>query len=233
MRAILLTSFPSVPMSFLHPTHPESPVRKYAMEALGTLFLVLTICLSVRSENPLAALAIGGILAVMVYAGGRISGGHYNPAVTLGVYFRGGMDFRHVIPYMLSQLVGAILGALLAYAIMGTPFAVLPATGASLLSVVIVELAFTFALAYTVLAVTEKMEGNGHYGYAIGAILMVGAIVAGPISGGSFNPAVSLGTILMDFANVGENIGQAFLYLLPQFVGGVLAAFTYRFVNGE
>lgn len=220
-------------MSFLHPSHPESPVRKYAMEALGTLFLVLTICLSVQMKAPLAALSIGGVLAVMAYAGGRISGGHYNPAVTLGVYFRGGMDFRHVIPYMLSQLLGAILGALLSYAIIGSPFAVLPVAGASLLSVVLVELAFTFALAYTVLSVTENMEGNGHYGYAIGAVLMVGVIAAGGISGGSFNPAVSLGTILTDFGNIGVNIGHAFLYLLPQFVGGVLAAFTYRFVNGE
>lgn len=220
-------------MSFLHPTHPESPVRKYAMEVLGALFLTLTICLAVRSENPLAALAIGGVLAVMVYAGGRISGGHYNPAVTLSVYFRGGMDFRHVIPYMLSQLVGAALGALLAYAIMDAPFAVLPASGVSLLSVVLVELAFTFLLAYIVLSATENMEGNAHYGITVGSALLVGVIVAGPISGGSFNPAVSLGTILTDFSNLGENIGQAFLYLLPQFVGGVLAAFTYRFVNGE
>lgn len=220
-------------MSFFHAAHSDFPIRKYSMEAIGTFFLTLTVCLAIRSESPIAALAIGGILAAMVYAGGKVSGAYYNPAVTLGAYFRGSLAFRDVIPYMLVQLLGAILGGLIAYGIVGSAVPVLPNPEASLLSVVLVELFFTFALTYTVLAVTDKMEGNGHYGYAIGAILMVGAVVAGPISGGSFNPAVSLGTILTDWSNLSSNIGHAFLYLLPQFVGGVLAAFKYRFVNGE
>src|SRR5262249_47353098 len=87
-------------------------MRRYATEFIGTFFLVFTVVTAVLSGAPLAPLAIGGVLMVMVFAGGHISGGHYNPAVTLAVWLRGRLAVRDIGPYVLAQLVGAVLAAL-------------------------------------------------------------------------------------------------------------------------
>src|ERR1700756_1503430 len=88
-------------------------MNKYVVEFIGTFFLVLTIGCTVITPGAqnFAPLAIGASLMVMVFAGGYISGAHYNPAVTLGVWMRGRCDTKDVIPYWLSQLVGAALAA--------------------------------------------------------------------------------------------------------------------------
>src|SRR3982751_5441953 len=89
-------------------------MNKYLTECIGTFFLVLTIGCTVvpGAAGVIAPLAIGSALMVMIYAGGHISGGHYNPAVTLGVWLRGRGDTRDVAPYMVAQVVGAVLAAL-------------------------------------------------------------------------------------------------------------------------
>src|SRR5712671_1224618 len=87
------------------------PAVKYTAEAIGTFFLVFTVGAAVGSHSPLAPLAIGSALMVMVYAGGHLSGGHYNPAVTLAVWIRGRCPLADVIPYMVAQVLGAVLAA--------------------------------------------------------------------------------------------------------------------------
>src|SRR6476661_10722186 len=84
-------------------------MRRYAVEFIGTFFLVLTIGCTGLAETPgvIAPLAIGSVLMAMIYAGGHISGAHYNPAVTLGVYLRGRCPAGDVLPYIVSQIVGA------------------------------------------------------------------------------------------------------------------------------
>ena len=83
-------------------------MNKYLTEFIGTFFLVLTIGLSVLGGTPMAPLAIGAVLMVMVYMGGHVSGGHYNPAVSLAVLLRGKLQARDVVPYMTAQVLGAV-----------------------------------------------------------------------------------------------------------------------------
>src|SRR5215216_6581341 len=121
--------------------------RKLVVEAIGTFFLVLTITLVVSAGIPLAPLAIGSVLMVMIYAGGHISGAHYNPAVTLAVWLRGKTPTRDVLPYMACQVIGAALAA----AVVG----ILYGAGKPMLinnvpQALLAEFLFTFALAYVV-----------------------------------------------------------------------------------
>src|SRR2546430_6688927 len=88
-------------------------MNKYIAEFIGTFFLVLTIgCTGIgASSGVIAPLAIGAALMIMVFAGGHISGGHYNPAVTLGVWMRGKCETKDVVPYWVSQFIGAAIAA--------------------------------------------------------------------------------------------------------------------------
>ncbi len=203
-------------------------MKKLTVEFIGTFFLVLTVGMSVRSGAALAPLAIGSILMVMVYSGGHISGGHYNPAVTLAVWLRGKHNVEGVIPYWLAQLAGGAVAALIVIAIMGKPTApAVHAIGPSL----VVEVLFTFALAWAVLnsATAKGTEGNSFYGLAIGFTVFAGAVSVGAISGGAFNPAVGLGVFLMGL----ESLSQLGLYVGADLAGGALAALAFRAVNGN
>src|SRR5690606_4994707 len=126
-------------------------------------------------EGPAAALAplaIGSALMVMVYAGGHISGAHYNPAVTLAVWMRGKATAQEVVPYWIAQVVGAVLASFVVMMLKGggAPEALQPAVVPALLA----EFLFTFALAYVVLnvATASGTEGNSNYGLAIGFIVL-------------------------------------------------------------
>src|SRR5918999_5330101 len=113
-------------------------MNKYLTELIGTFFLVLTIGLSVLGGTPMAPLAIGAVLMVMVYMGGHVSGGHYNPAVSLAVLLRGKLDAKDVVPYMAMQVAGAMAAAATVYAALGQTFAPAPADGASALGALLV-----------------------------------------------------------------------------------------------
>lgn len=205
-------------------------MSKLLTEVIGTFFLVLTIGLTVVLESPLAGLAIGSVLMVMVYMGGHVSGAHYNPAVTLAIFMRGGIESKSVVPYMIAQLAGALLAAVVVMLITGMTFAPRPAPGVSTLSVFLVEVLFTYALALVVLhvATASDTEGNSYFGLAIGFTVMVGVLAAGPISGGAFNPAVATGPGIVDAIAGGGSLGSLWIYLLGQFIGGAAAALTFR-----
>ena len=204
-------------------------MNKYIAEFIGTFFLVLTIgCTGVGAgAGVIAPLAIGAALMVMVFAGGHISGAHYNPAVTLGVLIRGKVNGADVGPYMVAQLAGATMAAL-AVKFLRAGVAVTPITphvGPALLA----EFLFTFALVYVVLntATAEGTSGNSFYGLAIGMTVMTGAFAVGDISGGAFNPAVALGICLLGISSW-TNI---WIYLLADFTAAVLAAVIFQLIN--
>src|SRR6186997_1949844 len=138
-------------------------MNKYITEFIGTFFLVLTIGCSVviGGAGVIAPLAIGSILMVMIYAGGHISGGHYNPAVTLGVFLRGKCPAGDVIPYMAAQVMGAVAAALLVIFLKGTGVKVTPVEP-DVLKALIVEFLFTFALVYVVLNVATSRDTVGN-----------------------------------------------------------------------
>ena len=205
-------------------------MNKYITEFVGTFFLVLTIgCTGIGAgAGVIAPLAIGAALMVMVFAGGHISGGHYNPAVTLGILIRGKVKPVDVVPYWIAQFVAAAIAALLTVKVLraGIPVtAIMPKTGPALLA----EFLFTFALVYVVLntATAEGTSGNSFYGLAIGMTVMTGAFAVGDISGGAFNPAVGLGITLLGISSW-NNI---WIYLVANFAGGAIAAVIFQLVN--
>jgi aquaporin Z len=204
-------------------------MNKYIAEFIGTFFLVLTIgCTGIGAgAGVIAPLAIGAALMVMVFAGGHISGGHYNPAVTLGVLIRGKVKPADVVPYWIAQFVGAALAAL-AVKFLRAGVAVTPLTphvGPALLA----EFLFTFALVYVVLntATAEGTSGNSFYGLAIGMTVMTGAFAVGDISGGAFNPAVALGICVLGISSW----ANIWIYLLANFAAAVVAAVIFQLIN--
>lgn len=202
-------------------------MKNYIVEMIGTFFLVLTVGLA---GNPIA---IGAVLIAMVYMGGYISGAHYNPAVTLAAMMRKKITPKEAAAYMGSQFVGAILAALIYYAVKGSTFAPAPSVEATALSALLIEVLFTFALAMVVLnvATVEKTAGNDYYGLAIGLTVMAAAFAGGGISGGAFNPAVGLGPILVDSMMGGTSMVHAWLYIIGPFGGAALAALVSKMVN--
>jgi len=196
---------------------------------------VLTIGLAVQAGTPFAPVAIGAVLAVMVYMGGHVSGGHFNPAVTLGVWIRGKLPRAQVVPYWIAQLVGSLSAALVVYLLTGHTFAPAPAPGATALQALLAEILFTFALTLVVLntATATATDGNSYFGLAIGLTLMTGVIVAGPISGGAFNPAVGIGPIVVSALLGHGGFSHLWLYLVGPMAGAVLAAVVFRIQHPE
>jgi aquaporin Z len=206
-------------------------MNKYITELIGTFFLVLTVGCTAVMGGPgvIPPLAIGAALMVMIFAGGHISGGHYNPAVTLGVWVRGRCDTKDVVPYMVSQIIGAVLAALVVGYFKGSASAA--AMNVSIGPALLAEFLFTFALVFVVLntATAKGTAGNSFYGLAIGMTVMAGAFSVGSISGGAFNPAVAVGITMMGAA-AWSNI---WIYLVANFLAGAAAGVTFKFLNPE
>ena len=206
-------------------------MRNYVTEAIGTFFLVLTVGLTVSQSVPMAPLAIGSSLMIMVYMGGHISGGHYNPAVSLAVFLRGKLQGRDLVWYWVSQFIGAIIAAAVVYLALGATFAAKPGDGVTFWTAVMIELVYTFALCIVVLhtATTADTEGNSYYGLAIGFTITVAAFAGGAISGGAFNPAVGIGpAIYAAFLGQAGALSHVWIYLIGPLVGGALAAAVFR-----
>ena len=202
--------------------------RNAAAEALATLLFVFAIVAAIANAGEFAPLAIGLALTVLVYATGHLSGAHLNPAVSLGALLRGALSARDFAAYVIAQLVGGVLGALIAGLVF--PAALAPKeveAGPAFL----VEALFSFILVYVVLnvATSKDTEGNSFYGLAIGSVVTVGAFAVGPVSGGGFNPAVALGLAVHgDFA--WEHL---WIYVLAPLVGAALAAVAFRTFNSH
>jgi aquaporin Z len=205
-------------------------MNKYIAEFIGTFFLVLTIgCTGIgASAGVIAPLAIGAALMVMVFAGGHISGAHYNPAVTLGVLIRGKLKAADVIPYWIAQCVAAAVAAVVVSKILRAGVAVTP-IAPKLGPALVAEFLFTFALVYVVLnaATAEGTSGNSFYGLAIGMTVMTGAFAVGDISGGAFNPAVAIGISILGISTW-NNI---WIYLVADFAAALAAAVVFNLIN--
>jgi aquaporin Z len=208
---------------------------KYLVEAIGTFVLVFTVGAAVASRSSLAPLAIGASLMVMIYAGGHVSGGHYNPAVTLAVWVRHRIGLRDAVGYWIAQFGAGVLAAAVVRTVVepaeAAKTATLTLSGQSLVAALAVELVFTFALCYVVLnvATSKSHPDNSFYGLAIGFTVVAGAAAVGSISGGAFNPAVALGAAVMGmFA-----WPTLWVYVLAQVIGGTAAAVTFVTLNPD
>lgn len=224
-------------------------MAKLVMEFIGTFFLVLVVYLTVAQEQQEAGLAIGTVLAVMIFMGGHVSGGHYNPAVTVAVVMSGrnhktkfanggelDTNWKQLImmsgAYIGVQVFAGIIAAAIGFGLTGVQwgpspgakFGIGPAFGA--------EVFFTFALCLIVLnvATTDNNANNHFYGMAIGWLVFVGATSVGDISGAVFNPAVGTGITLMDVFLAGS-MQHIWLYWLGPISGALLAAGVFRVQN--
>ena len=206
-------------------------MKKYLVEIIGTFFLVLTVVTTAFVGTPMAAFAIASALMVMVYAGGHISGGHYNPAVSLAACIRGALEKKELLPYVIAQVIGGALAVCVLKLAAPTPVSFEPSLFA-LKGLLIAEFLFTFALCYVVLqtATTKNTNGNSYYGLAIGFTVLVGALtVGGALCAGAFNPAVA---ISVGIANMLTWKLVAFT-VLANLLAGVCAALTFKFVYTE
>lgn len=202
--------------------------RKLVVEFIGMFIFVFTVGTATNKAGAgvLAPLAIGSTLMVMVFAGGHISGGHFNPAVSTAVFLRGRMKSTEYRAYMVTQFVAAILAGLTARVVGGHEA---HATVAGAGRMLIAEFLFTFALAWVVLnvATAKGTQGNSFYGLAIGFTVVAGAFAVGGISGGAFNPAIAVGAMvtgLLKWSNI-------WIYLLADFLGGAAAAYAFLHVQ--
>lgn len=212
-------------------------MKKYLVEFIGTFFLVFTIGMTVIAPGAgaMAPLAIGSILAVMIFAGGHISGGHFNPAVTLGVWLRGKCPTSDVMPYLGAQFAAGLVASLAVKALKtGLVTQAAALTGAmspEILPALLAEFLFTFALVWVVLhtATAKGTSGNSFYGFSIGFTVLAGAYAVGDISGGAFNPAVAFALCLMGIVGW----GSLWIYLVACSAGGLVAALAFKTVNSS
>ena len=209
-------------------------MNRYVTELIGTFFLVFTIGMTVTAGSPMAPLAIGSALMVMIYMGGHISGAHYNPAVSIAVYLRGAMEKSDVFPYIAAQIFGAWLAASAVQLITGETFAPAPGAGYGVVEVLLAEILFTFALALVILnvATSKATEGNSYYGLAIGFTVMTGAWAVGGVSGGAFNPAVGIGPIMVDSMMGDGSFTNVWMYIVGPVLGGLGAVPVFRLQEG-
>ena len=201
--------------------------QKITTEFIGTFFLSLTICTAAvyGSAGEYAPFGIAATLMVMIYAGGHISGAHYNPAVTVSIYLRGACEKDEVLPYIISQVIAAISAAIVVEYLL-FPDALSPVATELGTDAVVAELLFTFALAYVILnvATSESTSGNGYFGAAIALVVLAGAITVGSISLASFNPAVTSALIVSGKLTLADS----WMHFVPQFVGAILATYVYK-----
>jgi aquaporin Z len=203
-------------------------MKKYTVEFTGTFFFVLTMGMTLIEPGAgnLAPLAIGAILMVMVYVGHRISGAHYNPAITLAVWLRGRFEASNIPGYVVSQLLGATLAALVVRFLKGGR-EVIP-TVLDVTTALLAEMIFTFALAFVFLTVltAKKNRGNTYFGWVIGFTVVAGMYAMGSVSVGVFNPAAALGISIMGV----NSWGNIWLYFIAHFLGGILAATSFNYL---
>ena len=211
---------------------------KLAIEFIGTFFLSLTICLAAAHglAGELAPFAIGAILMVLIYSGAHVSGAHYNPAVTISIWIRGASEKSEVFPYILAQLSGGSLAALVTTNLIITgsynqefPLDPFDPTSSQTSAIMICEMIFTFALVFVILnvATSEKNQGNGYFGVAISFVVLSGALTVGNISLASFNPAVTTSLIILGKMSLVD----IWLHWTPQLIGGVSAAYFFLFIE--
>jgi aquaporin Z len=209
-------------------------MKALLVEFVGTFVLILTFGLTVvpPGVGPFAPIAIGMVLAAMTSAARPVSGGHFNPSISLAVWLQRKMPGRVILCSVVVQLVaGAAAGILVNYFRTG---GVAPSTVPAvhdLVKVGVIEFVFTFALVYVFLVSSRWSgdTGNAMSGFAVGVTMLAGVYAGLPLSGGSYNPAISVGTSLMGLGNW----SLIWMYFIAQLAGGAVAAVMNGFANPD
>jgi len=229
--------FAAIAFTALHPEEFDGDAllsfhalpRKLLAEFIGTFFLVLTVGLNVLNGGGAAAWSIAASLMVAIYALGPVSGGHFNPAVTLAIVLAGRNKIspKEAGSYVGAQVGGALLGGFTYKCLTGAAFALAPGGTHSILGAMFAETVFTFVLCYVVLCVAtaeaNKGKLNDFVGLIVGSCVTVGGYAIGSVSGGSLNPAVSLAIDATHLSAHGM-FSNCLWYTLAEAAGAALAA---------
>jgi len=232
-----------------------SMTQRLAAEFIGTLWLVLGGCgaavlAAAFPEHGIhfvgVALAFGLTVLTMAYAVGHVSGGHFNPAVTIGLWAGGRFDAKDIGPYVVAQVVGGIAGAGILYVIANGQTGFDMAGGFasngygdhspgqySLLACLVTEVVMTFAFLFVILGSTHAKAPAGFAPIAIGLCLTLIHLISIPVTNTSVNPARSLGPAVWEaVTGHGWALQQVWLFWVAPIVGAVLAGYAYKFVGG-
>ncbi len=203
----------------------SSKVKKYLAELIGTFALVIND-VSVGAVSHLGiAITFGLIVTVMIYSFGPISGAHINPAVSIAFAFTDRYERKELIPYMIAQVVGAILAStFLIFLFWEHETLGLTAPSGSWQQSFLLEILLTYFLMLVILFVSQNKETSQYTAIAVGATVLLEALFAGPISGASMNPARSVGPALLS-----GNLSALWIYILAPVVGAILASYTWMF----
>lgn len=213
-------------------------MRKYFAEALGTFALVFcgtgAIIINQQSGGVIThagiAATFGLIVAAMIYALGDISGAHLNPAVTLAFWLAKVFPAKEILPYIISQCTGAFIASLALY----TLFPLHPTLGATLpagsgIQSFILELILSFLLMLVIIHVAKGSKEQGMFaGIAVGSVVLLEAMFAGPVCGASMNPARSLAPAI-----VSGHTEHLWIYLTAPIAGTALAIVAWRILQGD
>lgn len=203
-------------------------MKKNLIEFIGTFFLVLTICAVIIAQSPIAAIGIGTMLIALIYAGGHISGAHYNPAVTLAMLIHKKISLRGAIEYWIAQFAAGALAAIVSTYLF-QDFQEPAILDLHTFPALLAETLGTFTLVFVIfnVAIAKGTAGNEFYGLAIGFTVMGGIYAFGGISGAVFNPAVALGLCM-------ENIigwDSIWIFFVANLFGALLATFLFRYTE--
>ena len=211
-------------------------MKKYLAEFIGTFVLVFVACgvaavtgcsAEANAAYILTALAFGGVIVAMAYSIGNISGCHINPAVSIAVWINKGMSFKDFICYVIAQFLGAIAGAAVLLALIGTEKG-LGANGlfdGSIVKSLIIEVILTCIFVLAVLGATSKVENSKVAGLVIGGSLTLVHLMGIFFTGTSVNPARSFGPALL---LGGDALVNVWVFIVAPLVGGVLAALIWK-----
>jgi|SRR5690606_15714834 len=199
-------------------------MKRYLMECIGTFLLTLAISLT---GNPIA---IGLMLMVLVYLGGRISGGHFNPAVSFIMFLEKKLSSHILLMYWLAQSIGAAIAICMFMAITNNIFIPEMVSGTSVVLAASIEALFTMVLCWVIIIMSTDFQykESSIKGIIIGLTLMAVAFI-----GGLFNPAVATGSFVCNLVKNGvtTDISSAFVYMCGPLIGSVAASFLFNFFN--
>ena len=213
------------------------------LEAVGTFLLMFSIsAVSLTGQSAIvSALAIAATLIAIVFTIGPFTGGHFNPAMSLGFCIRGAMPGRELVPYWIAQIAAAVIATFLAFLmIKGSFSADLLASylerkteaegGPTSMQFAIAEVLFTFALVFLTINVagTRTQAGNQYFGFVVGLTVLAGILTVGAIASAVFNPAVLVGLLVLGLVGAADGV----VILISTIVGAILAAGLFKAVHG-
>jgi aquaporin Z len=195
-------------------------MRNYIIEGVGTFFLTLIYMLT---GSPFA---VGAMIAILTYTGAHISGAYFNPSVTVAMWIRGKIKSIQMLYYIIVQCVGSIFAALCFKLYMDSFYEIIPPVGVTLQKVLFAEMIMTFFFVFVFLSIvtTKAIDVGNVAGFIIGVAFSILVFF-----GGTFNPAISIGTSLVALLSSAEALRFMPLFAVGSLSGGILAAYAYKY----